>query len=174
VLIMDLEVARPIADPFTRSTLAIAAEIIETDSGFTIDLIAKGAGLAAAPFSIVAALVKDSETISGSFPDIRAGDAVSGTGIEKDTTVKSVNAEWIGLSKAITADGTDIKLTITPPKGGAKLATIPLTLSQANDAQRGTLLEISAEVQSSGPVQTLGMASICIDQELTRSRAGGK
>jgi hypothetical protein len=171
---MDFDVARPIADPFTRSKLAIAAELIETDTGFTIELVAKGAALAAAPFSIVATLTKDVQIINGSFPDVRVGDAVSGAGIDKDTTVTSVDADWIGLSKAIAADGADIKLTLTPPKGGAKLAIIPLTLSQANDPQRGTILEISAEVQSSQPTQALGQASISIDQELTHNRVEGK
>jgi hypothetical protein len=159
----------------TESEITLSAEIVETDEGFVIELYARGAGLNTAPFTVNAiALAKDAEAIAGNYPDVRVGDTITGTGIAADTKVVAVDSEQVQLSKAVSVNGDNVTLTVTPPKGVVQLCDIPMRIMAAMDPVLGTVFEVSSALKLSTGEQLLGQARLVVDAELSYQRIARK
>lgn len=172
---LNFTTSRPAAKPTVDNDIKLSAVVTElpNDGGFRVDIMADGPGLTPAPLTISASLQKDSDAVAGNFPTINVGDSISGTGIANGTKVIEVSADGIVLSKAATAEATDMSLTITSP-AGVKLCSLPIALNQANDPTLGTVLELAVKMVSSQGEKVLGTAQLTLDTELSFNRVPRK
>jgi hypothetical protein len=169
-------VSRPVASPLAESEITFTGTVTEmpNNGGWTLDVIASGTGLNAPPFTISADTVNGSDTIAGTFGAVKVGDAIAGTGIPTNTTVAEVNTDNIKLSKAVTADGTGVSLTFTPPANGIKVASFPISMSPAQTPDAGTALEFSVKFVNSVGEKVLGTVASVLDTELSANRVPRK
>jgi hypothetical protein len=84
---LNITTSRPAAKPTVDSDITLSTVVSElpNNGGFTVDIIANGAGLTPDPLTITVSTQKDSDAIAGSIPNVKVGDAVSGTGIAAAT-----------------------------------------------------------------------------------------
>jgi hypothetical protein len=169
---IKIPTSRPVASPLNESEITYSAAVTELPNGggWNVDVTASGAGLTAPPFTIAADTVNASDTLAGTFPGVKVGDGISGAGIPNATTVAQVNADNIKLSKAATADGTGVSLTVTPPAGAIKIASLPIVMTPAQSPEEGTVLEFTVKFVNSLGEKVLGSAKSGFDAELSANR----
>jgi hypothetical protein len=169
---IKIPTSRPVASPLNESEITYNAVVSELPNGggWNVDVTAAGAGLSASPFTISADTVNASDAIAGAFPKAKVGDGISGTGIPTATTIAEVNADNIKLSKAATADGTGVSLSVTPPAGAIKIASLPIVMTPAQSPEEGTVLEFTVKFVNSLGEKVLGSAKSGFDAELSANR----